>query len=87
MKSRGELTRPTQFVRCVEHDWNMTHKLTVRKMCVQYHPELGERQRPVADTSQRMIKQVVAQLQLNSVRMKQITKFIASFIAMIIIIF
>ena len=47
-----------------------------------YHPELGEKQWPVADASQRTIEQAVAQLQLNPERAKRITKSIASFIAL-----
>ena len=53
-----------------------------RNHLARYHPELGEKQRSVADASQRMIEQVVAQLQPNSERITQITKSIASFIAM-----
>ena len=46
------------------------------------HTELGEKQRPVADASQTMIEQAVAQLQPKSQRAKRLTKSIASFIAL-----
>ena len=49
---------------------------------VRYHPELGEKQRPVAEASQRTIEQAVAQLQLNSERAKRITKSTVRFIAL-----
>ena len=54
----------------------------LRNHLARYHPELGEKQRPVADASQRTMEQAVAQLQLNSERAKRITKSIAGFIAL-----
>ena len=54
----------------------------LRNHLVPYHPELGQKQRPVTDASQRTIKQAVAQLQPNFERAKQITKSITSFIAL-----
>ena len=63
MKSSGELTRPTHFVSCVKLNLNTTN---LRNRLTLYHPELEEKQRPVADASRRTIKQAVAQLQPNS---------------------
>ena len=47
-----------------------------------YHPELGVKQRPIANASQGTIKQAVAQLQQNSEKAKWFTKSIANFIAL-----
>ena len=54
----------------------------LRNHLARYHPELGEKQRPVAGASQRAIGQVMAQLQPNSKRAKGITKSTASFNAL-----
>ena len=54
----------------------------LRNHLARYHPELGEKQWPVADASQRTVEQVVVQLQPNSERTKWITKSIASFTAL-----
>ena len=54
----------------------------LRNFLARYHPELGEKQRPVAGASQRAIGQVMAQLQPNSKRAKGITKSTASFNAL-----
>ena len=50
MKSMEELTRTTQFVRCV--DLNFGNTTNFRNHLTRYHPELGEKQRPVADNQQ-----------------------------------
>ena len=71
------MTRPTQFVRCVELKY-FGSTTNLRNYLARYHPELGEKQLPVADASQRTIRQVVAQLLPNSERVKRITKSIAS---------
>ena len=50
----------------------------LRNHLVRYDPELGEKQLPVVNASQRTIEQLVAQLQPNSERAKRFTKFIAN---------
>ena len=47
---------------------------SLRNHLARYHPELGEKQRPVADASQRVMEQAVAQLQPNSERVTRVTK-------------